>query len=201
MKTNQLMSRDGFKKIQRTKDFYFNATAVLKEWNTNNPNRVKLMSEYNKLKSTSEFVNYLKENENIDNPLQISTKGTWMHYKIFIDFAMWVSLEFKSLALQWVYDGLIVSRINAGDFHKEMCATIMETYIDIYQKKPPYTLFVNESKMIKEISGLDRDRNELSENELKLITTLQKVNCTLIKKRVGRQSRKKQLLIINESLK
>ena len=30
MKTNQLMSREGFKNIQRTKDSFFNATAVLK---------------------------------------------------------------------------------------------------------------------------------------------------------------------------
>jgi hypothetical protein len=200
MQTNQLMTRDGIKKVQRTKDDFFNATAILKEWNKKNPDKQKIMAEYNKLKSTIEFVRYLKENESIDNPLQSSTKGTWMYYKVFIDFAMWVSLEFKSLALGWVFDGLIKSRNEAGDYYKEMCATIMETHIDIYGTKPPAMLFINESRMIKQIANLDIERNEMTEKDLSRLTMLQKVNSTLIKKNVGRESRKKHLSIVNESM-
>jgi hypothetical protein len=200
MQTNQLMTRDGIKKVQRTKDDFFNATAILKEWNKKNPDKQKIMAEYNKLKSTIEFVRYLKENESIDNPLQSSTKGTWMYYKVFIDFAMWVSLEFKSLALGCVFDGLIKSRNEAGDYHKEMCATIMETHIDIYGTKPPAMLFINESRMIKQIANLDIERNEMTEKDLSRLTMLQKVNSTLIKKNVGRESRKKHLSIVNESM-
>lgn len=200
MKTNQLMTRDGIKKAQRTKDDFFNATAILKEWNEKNPHKQKIMAEYNKLKSTIEFVRYLKENESIDNPLQSSTKGTWMYYKVFIDFAMWVSLEFKSLALEWVFDGLIKSRNDAGDYYKEMCSTIMTTHIDLYGTKPPAMLYINEARMIKQIANLEIERNEMSEKDLSRITILQKVNANLISKNVGKASRIKHLTIVNESL-
>lgn len=200
MRTNQLMTRDSIINVQRTKDSFFNATAILNEWNGNNPSKKKLMSEYNKLKSTIEFVDYLKKHEGVENPLQVSTKGTWMHYKVFVDFAMWISLEFKSLALEWVFDGLIKARTDAGDYYKEMCLTIMDTYINVNGCKPPSMLYINEAKMIKEIASLEIERNKMSEKDLSRLTTLQKVNATLIKRNIGKESRKKHLTIVNESL-
>ena len=206
MVTNQIMKREqGF--IQITKDGYFSCDSLLNYYNEKH-NEKKQLGNFLSINSTKEYIEYLKS-EGIEKPyiasrggnVKTKTEGKWMHPKLYIDFAMWLSVEFKSKVIDMVLDGLILSRNDAGDYHKEMCATITGTYIDIYGTKPPYTLFVNESKMIKEISGLDRDRNELSEKELQRITTLQKVNCTLVKKRVGKQSRIKQLKIINESLK
>lgn len=202
MKTNQIMTRDqGF--TQRTIDGYFNANELINSWNENNKKK-KVLGNFQNLKETKDFIEYLKL-EGIEKPY-ISGKGkgdnagTWMHPKLFIDFAMWISLEFKSKVIDYVLDGLIMSRHDAGDYHKEMASTIMRRYIDIYNKKPPATLFIEESKMIKNISGIRVDRNEMTEKELSRITVLQKVNSNLITKNVGRESRIKQLTMINESL-
>jgi hypothetical protein len=199
MKTDQIVTDNEYRR-QRLKDYFFDATFTLKKWNYANPNEEKLMTKYAKLKSTLELSEYLKGSEQIEKPIQISTKGTWMHPYMFIDFAMWLSIEFKVNALKWVADGLIKSRNDAGDYHKEMCSMIMTKYIDIYSTKPPAMLFINESRMIKEIANLDIDRNEMTEKDLSRITILQKVNSNLISKNVGKASRIKQLTTINESL-
>ena len=163
-----------------------------------------------KIKSTlgtEGYVSLLKEmkKEGIENPLITGRgtgekSGTWMHPKLFIDLAMWVSVEFKSKVIDMVLDGLIVSRHEAGDYHKEMCATILNTYIGIYGTKPPAMIFINESRMIKQIANLNTERNEMSEKDLSRLTILQKVNANLISKNVGKASRIKQLTTINESL-
>lgn len=202
MKTNQIMIREeGF--IQRTKDGYFNATKLIDVWNKTESQK-KILGNFVKNDSTKEFINQLKK-EGIEQPL-ISGRGTgensgtWMHPKLFIDLAMWTSMEFKSKVIDMVLDGLILSRNDAGDYHKEMCASIMSTYIDIYGTKPPAMLFINESRMIKKIADLDIDRNEMTEKDLSRITILQKVNSNLISKNIGKASRIRHLTIINESL-
>lgn len=206
MVTNQIMIREnGF--VQRTKDGYFNSEELLDFFNNKN-NEKKQLGNFLTNNSTKEFIEQLKV-EGIENPYistrggnvkTLSKKGKWMHPKLFIDFAMWLSVEFKSKVIDMVLDGLIISRNDAGDFHKEMCAKIMTTYIDIYGTKPPAMLFINESRMIKQIADLDVDRNEMSEKDLSRITILQKINSNLIAKNVGKASRIKQLRIVNESL-
>jgi hypothetical protein len=173
MKTNQIMIREiGF--TQRTKDGYFNASNLLNLWNDSVPNsKNKQLGNFQKTQETKAYIEQLKK-EGIEFPFIASrgkgdNQGTWMHPKLFIDFAMWLSVEFKSKVIDMVLDGLIVSRNDAGDFHKEMCAKIMTTYIDIYGTKPPAMLFINESRMIKQIADLDIDRNEMSEKHLKIV--------------------------------
>jgi len=200
MKTNQIMSREqGF--LQRTKDYYFNANELLKYYNSKGKT-YKLLQNYRSQKSAKEFEQYLI-NEGIEKPVITTTgksSGTWMHPKIFIDFAMWVSLEFKSKVIDMVMDGLIESRLNAGDYYKEMSSAIMDKYVDCYHKKPSPMIFINEARMIKSIAGIGKGRNELTEKELQVITILQKVNSTLITESVGKESRKRQLNLISRSL-
>lgn len=202
MKTNQIMIREvGF--VQRTKDGYFNSSNLLALWNENSK-QTKQLGNFQKTQETKSFIEQLKK-EGIENPFIAGrgsgeSSGTWMHPKLFIDFAMWLSVEFKSKVIDMVLDGLIISRNDAGDYYKEMCATIMTSYIEIHGCKPPAMLYINEAKMIKEIADLDVDRNEMTENDLARMTMLQKVNSTLIKKNVGKESRKKHLLVVNESL-
>lgn len=202
MITNQILLRENIVQ-QRTKDGYFNATSLLDYWNRNNPSNLKQMGNYKKNSGTINFCEYLSNFEGIENPI-ISTRGynsaTWMHPKIFIDFAMWVSIEFKSKAIDWVLDGLVGFRHDAGDFYKEMCAAIMERHIEAFGRKPEPKIFINEAKIIRDISGIHKNRNELSEKELQKITTLQKVNSTLIKDGVGKTSRKNHLDIVSRSL-
>lgn len=200
MITNQIMVRE-YSVEQRTKDGYFNGTSLLNYFNSLGKVQ-KQMNNYKKNQSSIDWINYLIEAEGVEEPIK-SSKGlsgaTWMHPKVFIDFAMWVSLEFKSKAIEWVLDGLIKSRHDAGDYYNQMAAVVMEDYVSKFQRKPPAHAYMNEANMIREISGISASRNELSESELTLITALQRTNSVLIKKRVGIESRQKMLFVIVES--
>lgn len=185
---------------QRTCDSFFNATVTLNHWNANNPTQKKEMNEYRRTKTTSEFIDYLIKHEGIEKPYSSSNKGTWMHPLLYIDFCMWISLEFKTMALKFVLDGLINTRNSAGDYYKEMCAVIMEKYVDHYNTKPSPMMYIKEANMINNISGINKNRNEMTESELQKITMMQKVNANLISKNVGVESRKNHLKIIAESI-
>ena len=203
MKTNQIMIRDtGF--VQRTKDGYFNATHTLSEWNKMS-GQSKILGNYAKLDSTSEYIEQLKK-EGIEFPIitgrgKGENAGTWMCPYLFIDFAMWISVEFKSKVIRYVVDGLILSRHEAGDFFNEMSAQILDSYVQHNGCKPNPSIYQREALMIKEAVTDKKDRNEMTEAELSAITTLQKINTLMIKKGVGVDSRKKHILLVAESLK
>jgi len=200
MKTNQIMIRSHESFLQRTKDGYFSATTLLNFWNISNPSGRKEMGIFKRNKSTKDFINQL-QSEGIDAPYLASNKGTWMHPKLFIDFAMWISVEFKSIVLDYVLDGLIFNRNAAGDYYKEMCATIMETHVNHFGSKPNPKLYAIEANRITEMLGLrKKHRNIMTEKELNDITQLQKLNALLLRKRVGKEARIKQLKLQVELL-
>lgn len=202
MKTNQNLIRNELF-IQRTKDGYFNATILLKGYNKAKGEDRKL-GNYTRNDSYNKFVDQLIL-EGIEKPAKTSsggkTSGTWMHPKLFIDFAMWVSVEFKSKVIDYVLDGLVKSRNDAGDYYNEMVAMIMKKYIETYNSKPNPLVYINEARMIKELAGIDKDRNELPEKDLDVITVLQKMNAEFIKNGVGKESRKRQLEMLAKALK
>jgi len=109
--------------LQRTSDDYFEATTTLKKYNSKQGVVPKMMSEYTKLKSTKEYVAYLENVEGIIKPIKTNTvHGTWMHPHIYVDFCMWLSVEFKSFAIQMVLDGLVKMRHSAGDYFSILVA-------------------------------------------------------------------------------
>lgn len=200
MKTNQIMIRDNNAFIQRTKDSYFDANALIQNWNDNNKKQLQL-GNYRKNNQTINFIEQLKK-EGIAKPI-ISGRGknggTWMHPKLFIDFAMWVSIEFKSKVIDYVLDGLIKSRNDAGDYYNQMCAQILDTYVEVYGRKPPSHIYIKEAELIKSLVLVsDLHRNKMTEQELKQITYLQKVNANLIKKGIGKSARIKRLTEASE---
>lgn len=134
MKTNQTLTRPmgNFEVFQRTSDGFFNATALLKQWNGQSRSERK-MDNYFNVKGTDEFVSTIMVRENLHTPKLVYVKsrasrglnsGTWMHPLLFIDFAMWINPEFKYDVLRFVYDQLIQYRIEAGDTYREMTAQI-----------------------------------------------------------------------------
>ena len=199
MKTNQVLKRDDAF-VQRTKDGYFNATHLLNYWNKTNGDN-KVLGNYQKNGSTKAFIEQLKK-EGLEKPV-ISARGngknsgTWMHPKLFIDLAMWVSVEFKSIVIDYVLDGLIKTRNDAGDYYNEMCAEILESYLLFYGKKPPAYIYIKEASMIKSLVTT-KHRNEMNEQELRQITYLQKVNANLIKKNLSKETRIKRLAEASE---
>lgn len=98
MKTNQEMIRlmGEFKVVQRTKDGFFNATELLKQWNVSN-NSKKELKHYFENQSANELINTIVERENLNSrkSAYLSSRGknggTWMHPILFIDFAMWIN--------------------------------------------------------------------------------------------------------------
>lgn len=193
METNQNLIRNDKRFIQRTKDSYFSASALINNHNDSS----KSTRHYKNNKSTKEFIIQLQK-EGIEKPYISSNKGVWMHPKLFIDFAMYVSVEFKSIVIDYVMDGLIFNRNEAGDYYKEMCSAILETYISYYNRKPPAKTFINEARLVRSLVTEKKDRNEMTEQELKQITYLQKVNTYLIKKAIGKTARIKRLNEANE---
>lgn len=61
MKTNQIMTRkmSQFDVLQRTSDGMFNASALLRQWNENNPDKVKGFNDFWESKETYEFIDEL----------------------------------------------------------------------------------------------------------------------------------------------
>lgn len=195
------MIRDeGF--IQRTSDGYFNATKLVEQWNIANNNK-KQLGNYMKTQGTSEYFEQLRK-EGIEQPSITSrgngiNSGTWVHPKVFIDLAMWISVEFKSKVIDYVIDGLIKSRHDAGDYYNEMTRAILETYVDCYNQKPSPSTYIEEANMVKSLVAF-KDRNNMTESELKQLTYLQKFNTMLIRKKVGKESRIRQLVQASEVL-
>lgn len=121
-----------FEVFQRTSDGFFNATSLLKQWNSNSKPERK-MDNYFNIKGTGEFVDTIMGRENLHTPNSVYVKsrasrginsGTWMHPLLFIDFAMWINPSFKYDVLRFVYDQLIQYRIEAGDSYREMADQI-----------------------------------------------------------------------------
>lgn len=204
MKTNQILTRENSAFVQRTKDGYFDANRLLNAWNTSNGGKPKQLSNYNATKSTKDFKEQLKK-EGVEKPM-MTTRGyqssTWMHPKLFIDFAMWVSVEFKSIVIDYVLDGLIKSRNTAGDYYNEMTAAILDTHIKHFGTRPNPKLYKEEAVRVKELLGLGyKDRNDMTEQDLNNITMMQKLNTMLLENNVGKISRIKQLKFQAELLK
>ncbi len=143
MKTNQIMIRPmgDFKVIQRTKDAFFNATDLLKQWNKRSGQQ-KQMVHYTDNSSTEEFIKALISEEMFKerNSVLIQSRGknggTWMHPLLFIDFAMWLNPTFKIKVLKFVYDEMIRYRNLAGDAYQSMCCAVCSILPgDIFQRK------------------------------------------------------------------
>lgn len=131
MKTNQIMIRrmGPFAVEQRTKDAYFNATSLLKQWNEVTGSK-KEIKDYLSNKATKELIATIENRENLngDNSPYLGTRGknggSWMHPVLFMDYAMWINASFKYDVIKFVYDQMIEYRNKSGDAYKELAAAI-----------------------------------------------------------------------------
>jgi hypothetical protein len=134
MKTNVTMIRKmgNFEVNQRTKDGFFNATKLLKQWNESLGMK-KEVSKFFELEQTNEFINVLMIEENLHTQDLTYVKsrasrgensGTWMHPILFIKFAMWINPRFEYFVIKFVYDQLIEFRCLAGDNYKGLTSAV-----------------------------------------------------------------------------
>lgn len=148
MKTSVNMNRTmgDFTIKQRTRDGYFDGNHLLKQWNELNSNNKKQLSKYHENKETKIFISEIIEQESHrENSLHgdfqaiIVVKGkntkhgkrpdkVWMHPYLYLDFAMWLSSEFKYQVIKFVYDELIEFRHAAGLGNNDLMDAVSRTW-------------------------------------------------------------------------
>jgi hypothetical protein len=200
MKTNVVMKREigNLPVYQRTKDGYFNATELLKCWNStvnlNTPNSgdlevpIKRLDKFLSNISTKEFVKVLSAKENIlENKVYIASRGknggTWMHPLLFVDFAMWLNPEFKYDVLSFVRDKMIEYRDKAGDAYKKLSNEILKItnkdFMSLVMTRVSialnYVVFGQHYKDVRNDFGTEDRMNELYDLEIKVASLLEDV--------------------------
>lgn len=114
---------------QRTKDAMFNATTLLKQWNSLSGQQ-KTIAHYLENSATQEFMKALMEEENFKcrNSVYLTARGkyggTWMHPLMFIDFAMWLNPTFKVKVLKFVSDQMLSYRNEVGEAYKQLASAV-----------------------------------------------------------------------------
>lgn len=120
-----------FNVIQRTKDGMFNATDLLRQWNTSSGEKKEIYKFFDN-ENTRQFVEalILEENLNTQNSAYLKSRGknggTWMHPILFIKFAMWLNPRFEVQVIKFVSDEMIRYRNEAGDAYKELSSAVMK---------------------------------------------------------------------------
>jgi len=206
MKTAVIMYRDlnGIKIRQNHKTSCFNANDLLELYNTTTEKKADMHSylrskQFKKFKNevikdilqNTQKIGILKSSEESHEMDMIfldetvcqvkrgKNGGTWLHPFLFMDFAMWLSPEFKLTCIKWIYDKLIQVRDECGDTFKEVNDAL-------FNKKPNTAPFeyANEARMINKIVFGNQDkgqRNGASEQQLDMLKNLQKIDIGLIK--------------------
>lgn len=170
MKTNQIMVRPmgEFKVTQRTCDGFFNATELLKQWNSHVDNqqilntqkngvlKKKDLDDYMNNSSTSDYIKVILEKENIHSGKGIidATRGkhggTWVHPMLFIDISMWINPYFKYDVVKFVQDEMIKFRNLSGDAYPTMCKAVKSIKIaDESKLRELYELEMNIAQWIE----------------------------------------------------
>lgn len=186
MKTNQIMIRQmgEFSVKQRTKDGFFNATELLKQWNRVSGMK-KEVTKFLDLGSTSELVKIIMEREDLHTQDSTYVKsrasrgdnaGTWMHPVLFIDFAMWINPSFKYDVIKFVYDDMIRYRNLAGDSYKELASAISKivpkTFIPKAMQKVGealnWIIFDSHEPLLRNKHGNESKQRELWQLEKKV---------------------------------
>jgi len=204
MKTNQMMKREflGNQITQRTDNGYFNATELIEVYNSMY-GKSKRFKDFYDNGSTKEFLIALTDilsKESGETVLQsdvlITTKGrngsTYMHPYLFIEFAAWLNAEFRVQLYKWIYDNLIKVRKDAGAHYVEMGDAITKRYQEVNNsEKPDRLVFIKEANYLKSLAFgyKDKERNEATEAELKLLDALQLANIKLLQAKIQQKDR------------
>lgn len=212
MKTAVIMTRQDMNGLvirQNSKTKFFNATDLIEAYNRKT-NESKRIQNYMDNENTRRYIIALAEAESLNSSNQsdlenglLETKrgkygGTWMHPYLFIDFAMWLSPEFKVTVIKWVYDNLIKTRNEAGDSFKEVNSALFEQK----PNRAPHE-YSNEAKMINKLVFNDPSggqRNQATERQLSLLKSLQKADIKLIKENKDYFERYTELLKLKKYL-
>lgn len=173
---------------RRTKDAMLSLTDLCNSFNellgTN-----KRVNNYLEQKSTKELIEELDKQVNsccVNSSNKIVSKfnkyGTWGHPLLWLDFAMWLSPQFKVACLKLIADKVIDFRIDTIDLHnqmKEVLSTLSLSVGQIIRLQTDINMcaFGAEYNQVKSIR--DNKANEDALDRLKTIqnTIIQLVEC------------------------
>ena len=187
MKTNKIMIRKmgSFDVLQRTTDSYFDANALLHQWNKNNKRR--RMDDFLNSSNTKEFIDALKDEVIANGELSplgdiqlvktISSRMTksgkaraqiYMHPYLFFKFAMWINPKFEIQVINFVYDQLIEFRHEAGDNYNILTEAVAKLKNVNYSEIATAMQWIVFNKRGKDL------RQSASQKELKEMAELEK---------------------------
>jgi hypothetical protein len=156
---------------QNHKTAWFNATDLNKianEYRAQIGLKPKHIADYLKTDSTREFIKEILDREDISKAYETKkgkSGGTWVHPLILIDFAMWLSPEFKYEAMKWLEDRLIKNRDLSGDSYKKL-ASYLSKREDIVSIAKIGVIMPKIAKYIKDSLNVE-DWNKTTEENLK----------------------------------
>lgn len=164
---------------QRTRDAFFNATSLLKQWNEQTGVTQRHLDKYFASSKTVEFIQTIMKRENLNTPKMVYLKsrgrngGTYMHPILFIDFCMWINPSFKYDVLKFVYDKMLTYRNEAGDAYRELASAMnrictphqMKRYMPILGKGINYIITNKHDKQLRNEYGTEEKQKEYFELE------------------------------------
>ena len=173
--------------LQRTKDGYFDANALLNQWNSKKENPERKMSRFLESPKTLEFINEI-QNDSPSTEMHFGSitafyhkkgrntyKGrtkdeVWMHPYLFIDFAMWLNPKFKLSVIKFIYDQLIQQRTLAGDNYKTLSSSIVKLKGYSFQEVAKAIQWIVYNKTGKELrqTATQEQLQEINEIQTKL---------------------------------
>lgn len=160
---------------QRTTDNFISLTDLLYAGNVaraTNSLPIRTLDSYFQTNEAQDFIESLKVSENITT-VKTATKGrsgvTWGHPLLAMDFALWLSPMLKLEVYKWMFDQLLIKRVDSGNSFKDMNIAL-DTQFNIGAKTWKYA---NTANLIRETIGVS-DWNTATENQLKERDRLQR---------------------------
>jgi hypothetical protein len=115
---------------------------------------------------------------------------TWVHPYVFLDIAMWLSVDFKVMCYGWLYDNLIKFRDNAWDNYKLVTSALSKTSKNIMSD------CIREAQMMNELVfwvHKHNIRDIATEKQLEQLNMIQKANSKYINDNISFENRKVKL--------
>lgn len=192
---------------QEVDTLLYNATDMLKAYNKSKWDN-KEMGSYLRNQSTKEYIEvlYRENSKDANSHVMISEEkpkvqgvisvkkgkfgGTWMSQYLLMDFAMWLSPEFKHKIIKFVLDGewLAIGRNKIKEWYKRMCLAIAESGGSNYR---------DEATMLNVLvswSPSPNQRARYGEDKMDLMDDMQKSNATMIRLWIPLEQRKNALI-------
>lgn len=118
-----------------------------------------------------------------------ATSGTWLHPKLAVKFARWLSVDFEIWCDEQVdalihgeFDSRLLARRQSAIGYRSLCDALSITNESIGKTTKPHH-YMNEARLINEvITGAfkGRNRDQLTQGELELITLVENRDVLLI---------------------